>query len=93
MLSQIIRSLTYLVEPLGIIWLALWIGAFLLWRNKLRRLALGSAAVALFMFVIGCTSVPGRLLATLEEPFVIESLESIPECDATRSRSVRACGT
>jgi uncharacterized SAM-binding protein YcdF (DUF218 family) len=38
--------------------------------------------LALFMFIVGDTRIPGDLLASLERPYVVESLEDIPASDA-----------
>lgn len=82
MLDQLMRSALHVLEPLGFIWICLWIGTVLLWRRKQRLLALGCAAIAVLLFVFGCTPVPGLLLASLERPYIVKNLDDLPLCDA-----------
>jgi len=82
MISQILRSLTCLAEPVGFVWLCLLFAVARLWVKRYRKMAVFLFALAAFMFVVGSTSVPGDLVASLERPFVVESLENIPVSDA-----------
>jgi len=82
MIGYILRSLIPLAEPLGFVWLCLLVVAAWLWIKSSRRLAVFLFVVALFMSVVGCTRVPGDLVATLERPFVIKNLETVPAADA-----------
>jgi uncharacterized SAM-binding protein YcdF (DUF218 family) len=82
MLSQLLHSLMFLSEPLGFAWGLLVLSASrTLWRRQFR-LGAGLAAIALLMYVVGATSLPGTILATLERPHVRVSLEQVPPADA-----------
>jgi uncharacterized SAM-binding protein YcdF (DUF218 family) len=81
-MNTLLHSLTYLVEPIGLIWLCLWIAVVRLWTRERRGVASFLALIALFMSIVGSTRVPGDLLASLERPFVIRDLEKLPVCDA-----------
>lgn len=78
----LLRSLTCLVEPIGLVWLCLWIAVVRLWIKQRRGVAVFLAGVALFMSAVGSTRVPGDLLVALERPFVVGELEKLPVCDA-----------
>jgi len=82
MIGQILRALTPLAEPLGFVWLCLLVVAAWLWVKRSRRLAVFLFGIDAFLSVVGCTRIPGDLVATLERPFVIENLETIPAADA-----------
>jgi uncharacterized SAM-binding protein YcdF (DUF218 family) len=63
------RILEALVQPIGLIWLLnLGGAAWLLYRRKWREAAF-CGTIAALLFVVGSTSVPVRLLATLERPY------------------------
>jgi uncharacterized SAM-binding protein YcdF (DUF218 family) len=82
MISHIARSLTHLAEPIGFVWLCLLVAVVLLWVKRIRKMAVFLFALAVLIYIVGSTSVPGDLLASLEQPFVVENLENIPVSDA-----------
>jgi uncharacterized SAM-binding protein YcdF (DUF218 family) len=82
MIGQILRSLTHLAEPIGFVLLCLLYAAVRLWVKRIRKMAVFLFALAVFMFIVGSTSVPGDLVGSLERPFVVENMENIPVSDA-----------
>ena len=82
MIGQVLRALIPLTEPLGFVWLCLLVAAARLWVRRSRKLAVFLFVIASFLSVVGCTRIPGDLVATLERPFVIENLETVPVADA-----------
>jgi len=69
-------------QPLGLLWLIhLFATVCLVRRRKWREAAFcGSIAVALYL--IGATTIPTRLLASLERPYQSQRLGDVPNCDA-----------
>ena len=85
MVSTLIRSATYLLEPVGLAWALMLAGAgWAAWKRQWRSSGF-FLAVALFMSLIGSTSIPGWLLANLERQGLRPSLEAIPSADAVVS--------
>jgi uncharacterized SAM-binding protein YcdF (DUF218 family) len=82
MIGSMLRSLTLLAEPLGLVWFCLLLVAVRLWFKSSRGLAVFVFLVAAFLSVVGSSRLPGDLVAMLERPFVIENLETVPVCDA-----------
>lgn len=82
MLDTLLRSLIPLLEPIGFVWLCLWIAAVWLWIKKRRGVAMFLLVLVAFMWVVGCSRIPGDLVATLEEPFIVRDLDKLPTCDA-----------
>ncbi len=71
-----------LLEPIGLVWLALIALTFgLLWRRRLRTAAI-VGALALFIFVIGGSNLPLALVRALERPYMDVKAEALPACDA-----------
>ena len=81
-MSAAARFLFPLIEPIGLLWLALIVLAALLWRKRLRGFALANAALAVFIYIIGATPLPDALLRSLENPYVGVKLDALPACDA-----------
>lgn len=77
-----LRVLIPLIEPIGLLWLALIVLAALLWRKRLRAFALANAALAVFIYLIGATDLPDALLRSLESPYAGVKLDALPACDA-----------
>ena len=71
-----------LIEPIGFIWLVLLIACVRAVIKKDRRQALFTGGLALFITLVGSTKLPAYLLSTLEKPYAIEDLSSLPDCDA-----------
>lgn len=81
MLDLALRSAMTLLEPVGFIWACLVILTALLLRKREVRLALVPAGLAVFIWILGATPVPGTLLATLERPWVGVKRAELPEAD------------
>ena len=71
-----------LIEPIGLLWLALILLAVLLWRKRARGFAFAAAALAVFLYLIGASALPDALLRSLERPYFGVKLEALPTCDA-----------
>src|SRR6185436_16392529 len=82
MLDTLLHQLLYLLEPIGFIWFCLLVLTAALWWKRQRRFAVAVAFVAVFVTVIGSTSLPGKLLASLERPYAGIDLEKLPDADA-----------
>jgi uncharacterized SAM-binding protein YcdF (DUF218 family) len=80
--SKFIRSAYLLCEPIGLVWLALLLLTFLLWRKRQRGFAAATAGLALFVFAIGGTDLSGVLLRSLERPYVGMKPADLPAGDA-----------
>ena len=81
-LNTAARHLLPLLEPIGLLWLALIVLAALLWRKRLRAFALANAALAVFIYLIGATDLPDALLRSLESPYIGVKFDTLPVCDA-----------
>ena len=81
MLDLALRSAMTLLEPVGFTWACLLVLTVLLLRKKEFRLAAVPAALAVLIWIIGATPVPGRLLASLESPWVGMKRADLPEAD------------
>ncbi len=81
MIVKILRQCVTLVEPIGLIWLCLFILAVLLWKRQ-RRLALAAFGLWVFITVIGGSCVPGMILGSLERPYAGVKFEELPPADA-----------
>lgn len=71
-----------LLQPIGILWSIHVFAALWMARRKKWREAFFCAAIAVAIFSIGGTSIPTRLLATLERPYVNQNPKSLPAADA-----------
>ena len=80
--SLFTRGVLKLLEPVGLIWLALLLITFALWRWRHRGFAACTLAVALFVWVIGGTQLSDLLLHSLEEPYAGIKLDELPAADA-----------
>ena len=85
-LSEACRFLLHqaaaLLAPVGLVWAALIVLTVLLWRRRQRGFAAATAALVVFITVIGSTTVPGRLLGSLERPYAGVKIEDLPTADA-----------
>jgi uncharacterized SAM-binding protein YcdF (DUF218 family) len=81
-LSEIARALIPLVEPIGLVWLALIVLAVLHWRKRQRGFASAVAGIAAFIYLIGASALPDALLRSLERPYFGVKPETLPVCDA-----------
>ena len=82
MVTNLIYFFAPLVEPIGFLWMinVTW-AVVLLVRRKYREGWFPLTTAAL-IWVIGCTPLSARLLATLEKPYATAGLDSLPACDA-----------
>ena len=76
------RVVIPLVEPIGLLWLALILFAVLLWRKRARGFAFASVSLAVFIYVIGASALPDALLRSLERPYFGVKLDALTACDA-----------
>ncbi len=82
MLDLALRSAMTLLEPIGFVWACLVVLTGLLIKRKHKRPAIATAGLAVFIWVVGATPLPGGLLGSLERPWVGVKRESLPEADA-----------
>ncbi len=82
MLDLVLRGMLTLLEPVGFLWAGLVLLTGLLLRKRERRLAALSGGLAAAVWIIGATSLPGNILATLERPWVGVKRAELPEADA-----------
>lgn len=80
--DALLRQLLPLLAPVGFVWFCLLLLTAALWWKKQRGFAGVTAALVVFITIIGSTSVPGRLLGSLERPYAGVALESLPTADA-----------
>ncbi len=82
LLYYLLRQVLALLAPVGFVWGALLVLTALLWRRKLRGFAAATGALAVFITIIGSTSVPGKLLGSLERPYAGVKIEDLQTADA-----------
>ncbi len=82
MMYFVSKMLDRFLNPVSMIWLVLLIACARAVMKKEKRQALFTGALALFITLIGSTKFPAYLLATLEKPYAVQDLNSLPECDA-----------
>lgn len=82
MLNYLLNQLLGLLAPVGLLWASLIVLSVLLWRRGRHRFAAATAVLAAFITIIGSTSVPGRLLGSLERPYARVQPEDLPTADA-----------
>ena len=70
------------LDPIGFIWLILLLALVRALYKKQASLALFCGGLALFMTIVGGTKLPDWLLARMEQQYVVDNLEVLPECDA-----------
>lgn len=76
------RELLLLIQPIGLIWLALLVLTVALWWKRQRAFAGCTAALALFIQLVGGSGFPDMLLQSHERPFAGVKLEELPPSDA-----------
>ncbi len=76
------RYVLVLIEPIGLLWLALIALTIQLWRKRQRRFATASFALVIGVYLVGATGLPGRLLGSLEAPYAGVKLDALPAADA-----------
>jgi uncharacterized SAM-binding protein YcdF (DUF218 family) len=82
MMESLLRFIFPLVEPIGLIWLALIALAVLLWRRGQRLPANIAGMLVAIIALIGGTDFAGWLLRGIEEPWKGLKIDQLPECDA-----------
>ena len=82
MVYNFIRGLTPLVQPIGLIWLALLLAMIRLARKRSWKSAGFCCLTAAGMWVIGATPFSAWLMAGLERPFARTEWASIQKADA-----------
>ena len=82
MLNLAMRSAMTLLEPVGFVWACLVVLSVLLFRRQRRRLAAVLGALAAFIWLVGATPLPGRILGSLERPWVGVKRAELPAADA-----------
>ncbi len=81
MITNFFQALNSLAEPIGFLWfLQLAAAAVLLYRRR-RRPALCFGIMALFIWMVGGSGLPDRLLGALERPQVGQGLAEVPAGD------------
>ena len=81
MLDYLLRQTLALIEPVGLLWLALIIVTVALFRKKQRRLAWFTTMLVAVMTLLGSTDFPGWVLRTMERPWAGVKLDELPVCD------------
>ena len=82
MRDVLLQNLVYLLEPIGLLWFGLLLLTVLLWWRRHRGFACASGLLAVFVTIIGSSSVPGLLLGSLERPYAGVKIEELPNADA-----------
>lgn len=82
MLDLALRSALTLMAPVGFTWACLVVLSVLLLRKREFRLAAIPAVLASMIWIVGSTSLPGKLLGSLERPWVGVKRAELPEADA-----------
>lgn len=82
MVDFLLRQLLLLLQPLGLVWMGLFVHGF--WLLRIRRW--GSAAFVALLWsglaLFACTDFPGWLLRGMERPWAGVNIEKLPVCDA-----------
>ena len=81
-MKALIYGAVALMEPLGLIWLALIAGAAWKFWKKEKRDAWMLTGLVFFIWLIGATSLTGMILARLEKPYAGMKIEDLPQADA-----------
>lgn len=82
MFDFILRQMLALIEPVGLLWLALIVFTIVLFRRRQRRMSAFMALLVALVTLCGSTDFPGWLLRGMEKPWAGVKTESLPECDA-----------
>ncbi len=80
--DYLLHQCLYMLEPVGFIWICLLALTGAQWWKRQRRFAVATGLLAVFVTVIGSTSVPGMLLGSLERPYAGVKLDALPAADA-----------
>ncbi len=82
MIAELMRLLSPLAEPLGMLWLLMCMLSIylVLKRHLLGALMLAICAVA--FSIIGASALGENLLGSLERPYIRSNLNDVPVCDA-----------
>ena len=76
------RLIETFIQPIGLLWLIHLVATICLARRRKWCEAAFCGSIAVAMFLIGSTTIPTRLLASLERPYQNQSLDKTPSCDA-----------
>jgi uncharacterized SAM-binding protein YcdF (DUF218 family) len=71
-----------LAQPIGFVWLLNVLIMIRSLRKREWRAALFFGLVAAALSILGSTSIPSRLLASIERPYLRNSWDDLPVCDA-----------
>ena len=82
MLQHLFHGLGSLMEPIGVLWVLQLAAAAVSLRRRRRCLAMVFGAMAVFIWLIGGSGLPDRLLGALERPQVGTGLAEVPVGDA-----------
>lgn len=80
--SKFARGLLTACEPIGLLWIALLLLTIALWRQGQRRFAAATAALVLFIQLVGGSDLSLALIRTLERPYAEVKFATLPTCDA-----------
>ncbi len=80
-LTQFTQTLQYLIQPLALLWLGLFILTVTLWQARHRAFAGGAAVLFLLVQTVGGTNLSLLLLAALERPYAGVKAEELPQAD------------
>lgn len=81
-LDVALRSAMTLLEPIGFVWGCLVVLTVVLIRKQHKRLAAALGTLAVFIWVVGATPLPGSLLGSLERPWAGVKRADLPSADA-----------
>jgi uncharacterized SAM-binding protein YcdF (DUF218 family) len=76
------HNLAALLQPVGLVWLGLILLMLRLWKKSQPGAAVFTGLLAALMWAVGSTSLPDRLLAELEHPYITTDLGALPPADA-----------
>src|SRR6266542_1536644 len=82
MAANLIHFFAHLVEPIGFLWLLNLTWAVVLLVRRKYREAWFPVAMSALIWVMGCTPLSARLIATLETPYARAGFDDLPACDA-----------
>ncbi len=82
MMDALLRQLLLLIQPIGLAWAVLLVLTLVVWRKRMRRIAVTTALLVLLITVFGSTDIPGWMLRQLEKPWVRFKPEALLEHDA-----------
>jgi uncharacterized SAM-binding protein YcdF (DUF218 family) len=82
MFDAFLRQILLCLEPIGFVWLCLLLCAVFFFHRKQRGPAAMVLGLAVLIFLVGSTRLPGSLLGSLERPYAGVRLEELPLSDA-----------